>query len=124
MGQRRVLVVDDSDADQFLSKLMIRRFDPSIQVLQAYDGREALAVLDAMEEPPDAVFLDINMPVMNGHEFLAALHERNATVDVFMLSSSAVERDKESSQAFDSVVAYCPKPLSVDMLAGVLSKDE
>ena len=77
VGQRRVLVVDDSDADQFLSKLMIRRFDPSIQVLQAYDGREALAVLDAMEEPPDAVFLDINMPVMNGHEFLAALHERD-----------------------------------------------
>ncbi len=117
----RVIVVDDCDADQFISKIIINRYDSNIEVLQAYDGEEALDILDSQENKPQVIFLDINMPRMDGHEFLKIYSERKdqqAPV-VVMLTSSSQERDKESCRTHQCVKQYLEKPLKKEDLEQV-----
>ena len=69
-----VMIIDDSDADQFLTEAIIKKTFLSIEIHQAYDGEEALETLDSMDKQPSLILLDINMPGMNGLELLDRLH--------------------------------------------------
>ena len=111
-----ILVVDDDENDQFICEYTIRKFDPSIRILKAFDGSEALDVLRG--ETPDAIILDINMPVMNGFEFLdryAEEFEVHAPV-VAMLTSSHLGKDRERAMQYSFVKSYFEKPLQADHL--------
>ena len=111
-----ILVVDDDENDQFICEYTIRKFDPSIRILEAFDGSEALDVL--RDETPDAIILDINMPVMNGFEFLdryAEEFEVHAPV-VAMLTSSHLGKDRERAMQYSFVKSYFEKPLQADHL--------
>ena len=107
------MIVDDSTADQFIAKHVIKTFDPEIEILQAYDGREALDMLNTLKEgAPDVIFLDINMPRMNGHEFLEEYNKTdNMNAVIVMLTSSNQVTDKERACKFDCVKNYIEKPL-------------
>ena len=121
MSIKTVMIVDDSEADQYLARAVIETYDPGLEIVQAYDGREALELLDTAAKQPDVIFLDINMPRMNGHEFLEEYSQRkNATSVVVMLTSSSQEQDREKSAAYDCVKEYFPKPLSPELLSRVL----
>lgn len=115
-----VMIIDDSEADQYLAKDAIEEFDSNIKTLQAYDGQEALEILKDLPVQPDVIFLDINMPRMNGHEFLAEYDVwDNAAKVIIMLTSSEQEEDKTKSIAYRSVLDYFTKPLSFDALKTV-----
>lgn len=123
-----ILVVEDSEPDQFLCKVMLERFNPDIQVMQAYDGQEALDFLTKAGEQPDLIFLDINMPGMDGYEFLdkycggkskAVTADKKA--DVIMLTSSSFAGDKKRSLAYDCVKDYIMKPFTVDKIKDVVA---
>jgi len=111
-----ILVVDDDENDQFICEYTIRKFDPSIRVIKAFDGSEALDIL--RRETPDAIILDINMPVMNGFEFLdryAEEFEVHAPV-VAMLTSSHLGKDRERAMQYAFVKSYFEKPLQAEHL--------
>ncbi len=117
-----VLVVDDSAADQFITKRLLATFDSSIAVLQAYDGDEALRLLDTLAKSPDLILLDINMPAMNGHEFLEEYTSREMQAAVVvMLTSSDQESDRERALAHKCVRRYIIKPLEVSDLEALLA---
>lgn len=121
MKANLVLVVDDSEIDQYLAKLMIEDCDAHVEILQAYDGQEALEILNSLEQPPDIIFLDINMPRMNGHEFLEQYDKDNhQTTMVIMLSSSDKEIDKEKALAHACVKKYVTKPISKNQIDELL----
>lgn len=118
MQMRSVLVIDDSEADQFLTKRIILKHNASIEVHQAYDGQEALLLLDALEQQPEIIFVDINMPVMDGHEFLKKYAQKQARASVVVVLSSSEQRlDKERADVYAFVRAYLLKPLSPEDLA-------
>lgn len=112
-----LMVVDDSEGDQLLTKITIESFDSSITILQAYDGREALDMLAETPAQPDLILLDINMPGMNGHEFLEEYSktEQKSSV-ILMLSSSAQESDKQNSLKYPFVKKYIEKPVVLEVL--------
>lgn len=113
-----VLIIDDSEADQFFAKLEIVKFDSSINILQAYDGFQALDVLENVEKAPDVIFLDINMPRMSGHEFLAEYVKNfKETSVVIMLSSSSLDIDIDRALYYDCVRDYIEKPLDSEYLS-------
>lgn len=109
------MIIDDNDGDQFYAKVIIEKFDPKIEILQAYDGQEALDMLADIPKQPDVIFLDINMPRMDGHEFLKVNDERKEKTSaiILMLTSSDQEKDRDRSMAYQSVRGYITKPLEV-----------
>lgn len=117
MKLETVMVVDDSEPDQFLAKVTLNKFDPKIKVLQAYDGREALNHLKGLDSPPDIIFLDINMPRMDGHEFLEEYSGAGySSTIVIMLTSSDQDKDRMKTKFYDYVLDHFPKPLNIDQL--------
>lgn len=111
-----ILTVDDDENDLFVCNYTIRRFDPQIIVLRAMNGLEALAVL--RQTTPDAIILDINMPVMNGFEFLEHyMREFDTHVPVIaMLTSSHHAADRERALRYGFVKSYFEKPLTSENL--------
>ncbi len=110
---RTVLVIDDDECFQFLCEILFKRSEEECEVLQARDGVEALELLESLDKTPDLILLDINMPRMNGHEFLAAYAQSlpQETPVVAMLTSSEQEQDRENAMTYSFVKDYLLKPL-------------
>lgn len=113
MTLKTILLVDDSEAEQFLYKVIIEKYNADISVLSAYDGLEALETLENEDITPDCILLDINMPRMNGFEFLDAYSKKykNEHVVVAMLTSSAQEKDKQKAKSYECVNDFFLKPI-------------
>lgn len=120
MTMRSILIVDDDENDLFVCNYTIKRFNPQIVVLKALNGLEALDVLKGTA--PDAIILDINMPVMNGFEFLEHyLREFKTHAPVVaMLTSSHHARDRERALHYGFVKSYFEKPLTPENLRHLL----
>jgi len=117
MSLRKILIVDDEEVDQYICKYVINKFDPSITTVSAFNGKEALDILH--QDDPDAIILDINMPIMNGFEFLAQYaveFDRHVPV-VAMLTSSIHDHDREVALRYAFVNVCFQKPLTADHLA-------
>lgn len=118
-----ILIVDDSEADQFLCEYAMQEYDASIKVSKAADGREALSGLKEKHGAFDFIFLDINMPGMNGFEFLDALNQsgykpRNIIV---MLTSSIRDDDHQRCVAYPMVKMVVSKPINRQLLIDCIS---
>lgn len=115
---QQILVVDDQPADQMLARYAIRRYNPDAVIHEALDGVEALELLQTLPSPPDIIFLDINMPRMNGFEFLETYQNLEAHAPVLvMLTSSNQDADRAKCAAYAIVAGYEVKPIDVDMLS-------
>jgi len=120
MEIRNCLIVDDSRPDQFYAKAVIEHFDPDINIYQAWDGREALNMMSDENVRPDVIFLDINMPGMNGHEFLEEYNTwEDESAVVIMLTSSDQKKDIEKANAYKCVREFLTKPLDQDGLVKI-----
>lgn len=118
MAFNTILLVEDSESEQFLYRRRIEAHSPNACILSAYDGQEALELLEDSDIVPDCILLDINMPRMNGFEFLenySKTHDVSHIV-VCMLSSSAHESDKQKALSYSCVKHYFVKPISNDDL--------
>jgi CheY-like chemotaxis protein len=85
-----VFIVDDDLDDITLFCDAVREIDPESRCLLAKNGREALNLLETLQELPDIIFLDINMPIMNGKEFLliGKQHSRLKDIPIVMYSTT------------------------------------
>ena len=111
----KVLIVDDDKTILFLHKFQIVKNGISKEPLTFVNGKEAMDFLltDDSQEPY-FVFLDINMPVMNGWQFLDELQEKQVApkVHVAIVTSSIDRADREKAEKYDRVCAYLTKPFS------------
>lgn len=118
------MLIDDENVDQRLYKRVINRSGLIREVLVFSYADEALEHLKANPEiEVDVIFLDINMPRMNGFEFLDAaakdLGEGFTKVVVAMLTTSLSPADQQRAKSFDVVKVYIQKPLTTDHIAEV-----
>lgn len=117
MDIRKIMIVDDNEPDQFYAKIIVRKFNENIEVIPAFDGKQALELLSDSECNPEIIFVDINMPGMDGHDFLkkySALSENPGVV--VMLSTSKEERDRLTIEQFDCVRMHLVKPMKKEYL--------
>lgn len=111
----RFLLVEDDELDAEAFQRVIQKRELNVELQIAQDGFEALEVLRDQVRQGDAnlplVFLDLNMPGMNGHEFLKELRgdEALSHTVVFVLTSSAHERDVRMAYE-KNVAGYFLKP--------------
>ena len=115
----RLMLVDDSEADLLYTQIVLERCGLPIEALAFEEARQALrALADGSAGHVDVVLLDINMPGMNGFEFLDAYErlsepQRRGAV-VVMLTSSPTPADRERALRYPSVKGYVVKPLDVE----------
>ncbi|MFN5911297.1 MAG: response regulator [Bacteroidota bacterium] len=125
----RYLLVDDDEIIGFMHPAIIRRVDPEAFIEVFRDPVEAMEYLQQQriqnEPAPNYIFLDINMPFMNGFEFLSRLSTENrvyiANTKVIMLSSSIDSRDIEKAKSYPIIADFISKPLSMDYLSKLLT---
>lgn len=114
---KRILLVDDNETDLYVHHRRIRQHDASIDVRQARDGLEAMALLRAREFWPDLVILDVNMPCLDGFGFLdgcqAEFADRPLNV-VLALTSAYQDMDIVRADLYPAVKGHFIKPMTKD----------
>ena len=115
-----VMLVDDNDTDNFISRRIIEITKFSDNVIVKNSGKDALDYLEENREVPDAIpdiiFLDINMPIVDGFVFLYEYEKFSNSVKdkcrVIILSSSDNKRDIDKIINNDFVIKFVTKPLT------------
>lgn len=109
------LYVDDDIDDYFLFQETLSRVAPSASVINARDGREALEMLEQLTKLPDTIFLDINMPTMDGKSCLKTIkvNERFKDIPVFIYTTSVNEKDRNQCLQLGAT-EYLVKPFGVE----------
>ena len=125
-----VLLIDDDRPTNYLNQRLLTQSNPNSLVKSVLNGVEALEYFRKVEKGeelrPELIFLDINMPAMNGWEFLDAYakldHSLIGNVKIFMLSTTSNAFEIERGLTHDFVLDFIKKPLSKDVLLDVISK--
>lgn len=118
-----ILLIEDNEGDQFLFQEIAQRAAPNCKISIAGDGQEAIDLLTAENFIPDIIFLDINMPRMNGHDFLAAYGKNIEAkgIPVYVLSSSTYEKGSVLFSPYQCIVDICMKSVSYDQVSEALN---
>lgn len=123
-----ILFVDDDPITLMLCKKVISKAAFSDQIITAKNGEEALflfenLLLNPTKPLPELIFLDLNMPVMGGWEFLELfskpIYKQFHDIKVIVLSSTIDPEDLEKIKEFPMVMDFLPKPISLTMLSKV-----
>jgi CheY-like chemotaxis protein len=102
MRDKKFLVVDDDSDDKGLFTEALTAVEPGIICYSADDGQEALKKLDSkLIEPPDIIFMDINMPIMNGWECLVKLKSAPGYKDIPVIIHTTSSRITDRQLARD-----------------------
>lgn len=115
---KKVLLVDDVEISNFIMLKMIENFAPSCVV---YDFTDPVAAFSSLEKcNPDVVFLDLNMPVMDGWQFLKGMQEKQLDYKVYVLTSSTSELDRQQIAVYANVVSFLTKPIEEEAIEEIL----
>lgn len=115
-----ILIVDDSAMMRAMLKRAVRLAAEDVEIAEAANGQEALGVLES--RPIDAVFTDINMPVMTGVELLREMNTRGYTqVRRVVVSTDGSDARRDEVRDLD-VNLYIKKPLAPEMIRGLLQE--
>ena len=122
------IVIDDSKLDCFIAEKVIRNTGKCEAVQSFIDARVALEVIStnpADEQAHTIIVVDIQMPVMNGFEFVEAFEQLplhiTANYSIYIISSSINENDLNKVHNYASVKQFLNKPLTSNSLAILLS---
>ncbi len=120
----RVFIIDDDPIHQRIAQIMIAKhhiYDDFVSYTEAEKAIDFLTQNAASAELlPDVILLDLNMPVMDGWDFLDAfekiVNDLNKEVRIFIVTSSVDDKDKQRSQDFSTVKGFISKPLSPEVI--------
>jgi CheY-like chemotaxis protein len=126
MGKlKEILIIDDNDATNHFHQRLIKKLYPEINVQLTQNGKAGFDYFVNAEEKPLLIFLDLNMPVMDGFEFLGVLNaylpeEEQQKTNIVILSSSDEDFDQERTKTLYPNISFNPKPLSKDKLSAII----
>ena len=118
-----ILLVDDDFDDREMFIEVVLEIDSSVKFLTATNGNDALQQLIKTDNLPDIIFLDLNMPRMNGFQCLQHLknNERYAAIPVIMYTTSGNTEDKEKAKRLGAL-KFLTKPSCIKLLKEELEK--
>ena len=124
-GTVSILLVDDDEINNFISIKLIKKALLNTEIMACLHGRYAIEQLLEIQakDPsklPDYILLDINMPIMNGWEFLDEYTRLNidplGKTKVYIISSSVFSNDINKARSYPVVKDFISKPLNVDKI--------
>lgn len=126
------VLIDDDSIFNFIHAKVIRQIDEDAQIADFISSSEALLFIkerfDSQNGERLLVFLDINMPEMNGFELLDAILELPAEcsskMSIYIITSSLNEKDVQKAKEYQLLKGYIGKPLSFDRLKEVIKYEK
>ncbi len=120
-----ILLIEDDHIAIFIAKTNLDRIFQYNDLLIAHNGEEALNLLKSIEDPnllPDLVLLDINMPLVDGWDFMDHISELNLKkeIPIFILTSSIDPSDIRKSQQYSEIKGFLSKPITTQALDEIL----
>lgn len=122
-----VYLVDDDAIYHSITEMLLARISRPVQFKGFNQGRDAMNQLlkdkDTPQELPDLILLDINMPVMNGWEFLNEFSSVGDSLSkkpkISMMSSSSLQDDISRALTDKNVMDFVTKPITIEKLEGL-----
>jgi CheY-like chemotaxis protein len=120
-----ILLVDDDEINNFISIKLIKKALLTTEIMACLNGKFAIDQLMEIqkrgpEKLPDYILLDINMPIMNGWEFLDEYKRLNidplGKTKIYIISSSVFSNDINKAKSYPLVKSFISKPLSVEKI--------
>ncbi len=116
---KKIMLVDDVEISNFIMRKMIEKVSADYEIYDYIYPSKAIADLNQIN--PDIIFLDLNMPGMDGWQFLEFMKENNVSLPVYILTSSTSELDLQKSQNYNNVRDFLIKPLNANKLKTILN---
>jgi CheY-like chemotaxis protein len=124
-----ILLIDDNETSNFLNERLLRRLNLTDHILVLSNGKQALDYLENVSRQghqgdikPELILLDINMPVLDGFEFLELFQQLDARfrqgIHIAMLSTSNHPQDTGKASTFQA--HYLTKPLTIEKVESLL----
>ena len=131
MKKKKIWVIDDDNIYQIIVKKIMERSEMFSEISSFKNGKDAIDELynssENIDAIPDIILLDINMPIMDGWEFMDELGvikpKFNADIMVYIVSSSIAIEDKNKSKSHENILGYLSKPVTLDDLILIASRD-
>ena len=117
-----ILLVDDDEDDRNLFREALDEIDAAADCFMATDGLNALEFLNNCETLPDFIFVDLNMPRMNGKQLIRELKQNKQfeSIPVIIYSTSKIEEDVKETMGL-GVALYIKKPVSFNLICKEIS---
>lgn len=128
--KKSIWVIDDDMIYQMIMKKLIEKCEYFEDITIFSNGEEAFHALKSKLENdkklPDIILLDIEMPIMDGWEFMAQIdlfgdNFKEKQIDIFILSSSIAIGDRLKAENNPNVLGYITKPISLEDLEKIIS---
>jgi CheY-like chemotaxis protein len=132
MKNKTIWVVDDDVIYQTIINKLIQKSGVFSAHYSFLNGKEAIIALNNTLEIneeliPNIILLDINMPIMDGWEFMEEIKKIKSKINkqiiIYIVSSSIAIEDRNKSKTFTDIMGYIPKPITVDDLIAIVSKE-
>lgn len=116
----RILIIEDDEVTNFITKTNLEKLGYE-NMFVALNGQEGLDYLET-NTSPDIILLDINMPVLDGWDFLDAINEVNlySDIPVVITTSSFRPDDKLKAASYHNIIEYLEKPINFKYLNTIL----
>ena len=124
MSQKTIWVIDDDPIYQIIVNKIIQKSELFLNVSSFKNGKDAIDALEnsleTKEALPNIILLDINMPIMDGWEFMeemVALKSKiSEAINIYIVSSSIALEDKNKAKNYPEIIAYLSKPINTNDL--------
>ena len=121
---RCILLIDDDEDDNFFHQIVLNKMNITESICIAENGFEAIDLLTKGSVHPELIFLDINMPRMDGWEFVerfSKVYEMSANrVVIIILSTSMNPQEKKRATNIPQIADFKTKPVTQEMLTEIL----
>ena len=124
MSDLSILLIDDDPSINYLNKIVIERAEIGARVIEHTDPQKVLEQLKSGELRPNIILLDVNMPEVNGWDFMSSLHDFPSDFQpprIVLLTSSINPSDKKRAQSDALIDAFHSKPLTIELVKEIAS---
>lgn len=118
-NSKLILVVEDNLINQKIAQKMLHKLGISIAI--ANNGKEAVDMISSGEQKFDLIFMDVQMPIMNGLDATKELRRRDVNIPIIAMTANAMKGDRDVCIEA-GMNDYIGKPVKMDILASLLDK--
>ncbi|MCL9805433.1 response regulator [Flavobacterium amniphilum] len=127
MRQKRIYIIDDDPIYKLVTNKLIKKIELFSETKEFANGSEALNYFESTTDFPDILLLDLEMPEMDGWEFLDEFcqlkKDMNKCSTIYIASSSIASEDKIKAKKYKCVKDFLSKPINLDKLEKIAAQD-